>query len=121
MKFPVHAVLGTTTGRLLGDIGGIYSVMSFLLGRDAFTHELAYYAHRAETAIRSVLPDLPGRDDAEHVNGENYKECLTAWEWQFGAEIDLPDSLSDCLADEKNAVETATEMVGPDKVIPVHR
>ena len=119
MKFPTHAVLGTSTGRLLGDIGGIYQVISFMIGRDAYTHDLAYYGSQAEKAIKTARPDLPGHDDADDINAENYKVRLKAWEKQFGAEIDLPESLRDCLADEKNAIETAVEMVGPDRVIPV--
>ena len=37
MKFPTHAVLSVSSGKLMGDIGGLYSVISFLIGRDAFT------------------------------------------------------------------------------------
>lgn len=120
MKFPTHAVLGTTTGHLLGDIGGIYKVISFLIGRPAYTHDLAYYGRRAEKAIKAALPELPGSADAEDINGDNYKEKLAAWEKRFGGEIVLPDSLRDCLVDEKSALETATEMIGPERVIPVH-
>lgn len=119
MKFSTHAVLGTSTGRLLGDIGGIYKVISFLIGRPAYTHDLAYYGRRAEKAIKAARPDLPGSDDAEHVNGDNYKDFLAMWERKLGAETDLPDSLRDCLADEKDAMDTAVEMVGADRVIPV--
>lgn len=119
MKFPAHAVLGVTTARLLGDIGGIYSVMSFLIGRPAYTHDLVYYAARAKKAIAAVLPDLPGPREAKRVDGKNYRQYLDKWENQFGAEIELPDSLRDCLADEKSAVETATEMVGADRVTAI--
>lgn len=121
MKFATADVLGTTTGRLLGDIGGIYKVTSFLIGRDAYTHDLAFYGQRASAAIRSVLPDLPGEGDAEHVNRDNYRECLAAWETQFGAEIDLPESLRDSLADDKSATETLGEMVDPSRIITIAR
>lgn len=84
MKFPTHAVIGVTTGKLLGDIDGIYRVMSFMLGRPSFTHELAYYGKRAEVLIRRSLPSLPGEFAATHVNKDNFKECLAAWEREFG-------------------------------------
>lgn len=119
MKFPTHAVLGTSTGRLLGDIGGIYSVITFLIGRPAYTHDLAYYGRSAASALKSAMPTLPGKDDTEHVTKDNYRDCLAAWERQFGTEIDLPDSLRDSLADDKNAMETLTEMVDPKKIIVV--
>jgi hypothetical protein len=106
MKFPTHAVLGCSTGRLLGDIGGIYSIISFLIGRDAYTHDLAFYSDRAEAALKAAMPTLPGQTEATHVTKDNYRECLAAWEKQFGTEIDLPESLRDCLADGKNSVET---------------
>src|SRR5579863_3987153 len=93
MKFPTHAVLGTSTGRLLGDIGGIYGVISFLIGRAAYTHDLALYGRKAEVALKAALPALPGPIDAEHITKENYRDCLATWEKQFGSEIDLPDSL----------------------------
>lgn len=119
MRFDTHAVLGTTTGRPLGDIGGIYKVISFLIGRDAYTHDLAFYGKRAAAAVRAARPDLPGEDDAKNITVDNFQACLAAWERQFGTEIDLPDSLRDSLADDKNALETLTDIVGPDKIIPV--
>lgn len=119
MKFATADVLGTSTGRLLGDIGGIYKVVSFLIGRDAFTHDLAFYGRQASAALKAARPDLPVREDAEHVNGDNYRDFLAGWEKKLGTEIDLPDSLRDCLADEKDAKETLTEMVGPERIIVV--
>jgi hypothetical protein len=119
MKFATDAVLSTSTGRLLGDIDGVYKVISFLIGRDAYTHELAFYGHRAQAALKAAFPDLPGKADAEHVNKENYRECLATWERQFGPEINLPDTLRDCLADGKNAIETLSEMADPNKIIVI--
>lgn len=121
MKFPTHAVLGTSTGRLLGDIGGIYKVTSFLIGRDAYTHDLAFYGKRASAALKVAVPALPVEKDAEHVTGENYRECLAAWEKEFGTEIDLPDSLRDCLADDKTPLATLQEMVPAEKIIVVNK
>ena len=117
MKFATADVLGTSTGHLLGDIGGIYKVISFMIGRDAYTHDLAFYGRQASAAIKTALPDLPVEADAEHVTGENYRQCLADWVKQFGKEIDLPDSLRDCLADDKNAMQTLTEMVDPKKIV----
>ena len=117
MKFATDAVLGASTGRLLGDIGGIYKVLSFMIGRDAYTHDLAFYGRQASKALKAALPDLPV--DAEHVTGDNYRESLATWVKQFGPAIDLPDSLRDCLADDKSAMQTLTEMVDPKKIIPI--
>lgn len=119
MKFATADVLGTSTGRLLGDIGGIYKVVSFLIGRDAYTHDLAFYGKAASAAIKAARPDLPVSADAEHVTKDNYRDCLAAWEAKFGSEIELPDSLRDCLADDKGPMQTLTEMVDPKKIVVV--
>ena len=119
MKFTTDAVLGTSTGRLLGDIGGIYQVISFLIGRAAYTHDLAFYGKRASAALKLAIPDLPVEADAAHVTKENFLECLAAWERQFGKEIDLPESLRECLADGKGPVETLSQMVDPAKIVIV--
>ena len=39
-RFLTVDVLSTTTGRLLGKIDGVYEVVSYLVGRDVYTHEL---------------------------------------------------------------------------------
>lgn len=119
MKFATADVLGTSTGRLLGDIGGIYRVISYMIGRAAFTHDLAFYGKRASAALKAAVPSLPVSADAEHVTGQNYKDCLAAWESEFGPEIDLPDSLKDCLADDKTAMETLSQMVDPEKIVQI--
>ena len=109
MKFATADVLGVSTGLLLGDIGGIFKVMSFMLGRDAFTHELAFYGRQASAALKAAIPAIPVEKDAEHITGQNYRVHLAEWQKQFGAEMDLPDSLRDCLADDRNAIDTATD------------
>jgi hypothetical protein len=110
MKFPTHAVLSTCTGRLMGGIDGVYAVMSFLIGRDAYSHELAFYGKQAAAALKSELPTLPTHDDFEHVTAQNYKAMLAEWEAKLGSEIDLPDSLRDCLADNRGPISTLVEM-----------
>ena len=92
--------------------------MSFLLGRSAYTHELAYYAKPAVRALKAAMPELPTSADAESVNADNYRDFLAAWQAKLGTEIDLPESLRDCLADEKNCLDTADEMA-PGRVIPI--
>lgn len=116
MKFETHAVLSTVTGRLMGDIGGVYKVTSFLIGRDAYTHELAFYGKRAAAALKSAMPELPTEDDFEHVNGDNYRAVLTEWEKKLGTVVDVPEHLRDCLVDERDPVSTLQE-ISPDKTI----
>lgn len=93
--------------------------MSYMLGRDAYTHELFYYGRRGEAALKATLPELPSEADFEHVNGENCREVLAEWERKLGKEIDLPDALRECLADDKSALGTLREMVPEEKIITV--
>ncbi len=112
MKFPTHAVLSASTGKLMGDIGGLYSVASFLLGRPAFTHELAFYGEAISKALREAEPTLPGPNEAEHVNKQTHAEALLEWQKHLGAEIDLPDGMKGILADDRNAISTLVDMLG---------
>ena len=117
--FDTHAILSCSTGILMGDIGGVYQVMSFLLDRDAYTHELAYYGEMASDVLRSQCPDLPGEKDFGHVNRENVREVLTEWEATLGKKFELNDALRGCLADEKNAFSTLKEMKPDADVIVI--
>lgn len=118
-RFLTQDVLSVATGRLLGDVGGLYKVISYLLGRDAFTHELAVYGRQAAKALKAALPELPNEDDAEHVTAENWRSFRDEWVSRFGKELLLPDSLRECLADDKTALETARELIPNDKIIVI--
>lgn len=119
MKFTTCDVLSTSTGRLLGKIDGVYAVVSFLVGRPVFTHEIVTYGKQASAALKAAIPSLPVKGDAEHVTGENYREELKKWEEQFGSEIDLPDSLRDCLADDRDALSTLHDLVPEDRIVTI--
>lgn len=117
--FATVDVLSTTTGRLLGDIGGVYRVVSYLVGRDVFTHELVTYGRRAAAVIKSAVPAVPTAEDAEHVSGDNFAAFRDSWIQKLGGEIDLPDSLRECLADDRNALDTLRDLVPAEKIIVI--
>jgi hypothetical protein len=110
MKFATCAVVSVSSGRFLGDLDGMYGVMSFLMGRPAYTHELAYYAEAASKALMAAVPGLPDKKAARRVNQSNYQDFLLGYEEEFGKKIDLPESLGGCLADDKNPLSTIEEM-----------
>lgn len=103
----------------MGDIGGVYQVMSYMLGRDAFTHELAHYGKQAAAALRYAHPELPGEDDFKHVNGENVLAVRAEWEGKLGQTIDLDSSLKECMADDRNAIDVLKEMKPGAEVIVI--
>lgn len=103
----------------MGDIGGVYAVTSYLLGRDAYTHELAFYGEAASTALRAVHPELPSKVDFENVNGDNYQDVLAEWVTKLGTHITLSETLRDVLADDRNMIEVLREMKPDADVIVV--
>lgn len=103
----------------MGDIGGVYRVVSYLVGRDVFTHELVTYGRRAAAAIKSAVPAVPTSEDAEHVNGDNFAAFRDGWVQKLGSEIELPDSLRECLADDRNALDTLRDLVPAEKIIVI--
>lgn len=116
--FPTHAVLSACTGKLMGDIGDLYKVMSYMLGRDAYTHELSHYGKQAAAALRHAHPELPGDADFDHVDRDNVLDVRAEWETKLGVTLDLDASLSKCLADDKTALETLNE-IAPGKPVIV--
>lgn len=121
MKFETHAVLSTSTGRMLGSIDGLYEVIPYLVGRPVYTHELAYYGERAAAALKAALPTLPTEADAAGVTGKNYKDFVSRYTRELGETIDLPDSLRDVLADDRDALSTLRDMVPEDRIVVVDR
>lgn len=107
MDFPTHGVLSATTGILMGDIGAVYEVASYLLGRPAYTHELPLYGDRIKAAILAAHPEVPG-----DATSENWQKVRYAFVAEHGETFDLDENLRDVLADDRDAISTAIEMMG---------
>ncbi len=118
-KFATRDVLSASTGILLGDIGGVYKVVSYLVGRSVFTHELVTYGKEAEKALRAALPELPSEEEAAQITPDNYGDWLAVWEAKLGPELLLPDALRECLADDKTALQTAAEFFPAERTIVI--
>lgn len=110
MNFRTVDVLSVSTGKLLGDIDGVYQVMSYLVGRDVATHEIPIYRRQAAAAIRAAVDGLPDEAAACHVDGEDFVAFTDQYVSMIGLEIDLPDSLRDCLADDRTAIDTLQDL-----------
>ncbi len=114
MKFPTHGVLSASTGILMGDIDALYQVASYLLGRSAFTHELAHYAEPMRRALLACHPELPS--DAPDGTWLKVRDDFIA---EHGEEFDLNEALRDVLADDKDPIATLREMGFKGEVIPI--
>ena len=104
-KFSTHGVLSASTGILMGDIGELYKVTSYLLGRSAYTHELVHYSKLISKALIICHPELPN----EVLDGtwEKVRDDFVA---KWGSEMELDPALDAVLADDKNPVETLRDM-----------
>lgn len=114
MKFATHGVLSASTGILMGDIGDLYKVASYLLGRGAFTHELAHYAGQMQKALLACHPELP--DDAPNGTWQKVRGDFIS---EHGEEFELNEALKDVLADDKDPITTLREMGFRGEIIPI--
>lgn len=112
--FETHGILSATTGILMGDIGALYAVASFLLDRPAFTHELAHYGDAMRNALVTAHPELP-----TEATGENWQQVRDAFVATHGATFALHQSLKGVLADEKDPITTLREMGFAGEVIVI--
>lgn len=92
-KFATHAVLSVCTGKLMGEMTGVYDVIGFLVGRGVYTHELPDYAEASRYVLHKSHPNLPTKEYFENVNRDNYKAYRSEWEEKLGEEFELDDSL----------------------------
>lgn len=114
MTFETHGVLSTVTGILMGDMGGVYAVASFLLDRPAYTHELAHYWERMREALLIAHPHLP-----TEATSENWQQLRDTYIAKHGATMELDPALKGVLADDKDQITTLREMGFTGQVITI--
>jgi hypothetical protein len=117
--FPTFAVLSVVTGRLLGDIGGVYEVLNFMTGESLFTHQLPRVSREAEPVILALHPELAvAVAEAEQVNETNWSEWLAKWTARYGVTITVP-TLTIAQHERIDLISELAEKVHPDKIIVV--
>lgn len=118
-EFATCDVLSTVTGVLIGNIGGVYEVLNWMTGESVFTHQLPRISREARPVLVAAHPALQQAiDEAERVNGENWKEWRQTWEDRYGPTIAVPKFCAD--AHERiDPMSELAEKVHPDKIITV--
>jgi hypothetical protein len=119
-SFPTIDVIGAVTGRLLGDIGGIYEVRSFLTGKNLMTHQLPRAGRAIQKAMLKRDPEFWSEvvDFAAQVNPENLSTKLEDIDRKWGATMVLsPLPPSEYRA--QDPIAELEEMTG-NKVVFVH-
>lgn len=116
--FPTLAVVSAVHGVLLCPLGDVYNVLSFLVGRSVFTHELPEAGRVSAPYVFAEHPALAAVD-VSGINPENWQAEAAKIESRLGATVELHPVGWNTLAD-KSPVETAIEMVGEDRVVVVN-
>lgn len=112
MKFKTEDVLGLYSGRLLGNIGGIYEAANYLSGQTVFTHMIPKVHDRVKPILERRFPELAEVDFSD-VTPSNVSEKLASYREKFGDEMDLK-GLEGCIEKVSFA-----EGLNPEKVIVV--
>ena len=108
-KLPTCGMLSITDGRLMDDIGQVYTVVSYFIGRSAFTHELPMYADKIAPVIVEAFPKLSG---APERDWQDVKKDAIA---EYGNEIEVSDEWAGMFHDGKNALATLPEAIKQER------
>ncbi len=112
-------VLSVVTGRLMGDIGGVYEVLNWMTGESLFTHQLPRVSREAAPVILAAIPALQSAvDEAEKVTTANYREWRDTWLTRYGATLAVPKLNTD-QHERIDPMSELAEKVHPDKIITV--
>lgn len=120
-EFATADVLSTITGRLMGEIGGVYEVLNWMTGESVYTHQLPRIGREAMPVLVAMHPHLQQAvDEAEQVNRENWREWRQTWEDRYGPKIAVPKFTADS-HERIDPLSELAEKVHPDKIVVVGR
>lgn len=118
-EFSTRDVLSIATGRLMGDIGGVYEVLNWMTGESLFTHQLPRVANEARPVLLAAYPLLQQAvDEVEQVTTENYHQWRQTWEDRYGPMISVPKFNAET-HESIDPMSEAAEMFHPDSIITV--
>lgn len=55
-EFDIASVLSITTGRLFGDIGGVYDILGFMTGEEIYTHQIQ---RAMDACLQNLIQQFP--------------------------------------------------------------
>ncbi len=115
--FPTAVVLSAIGDVLLCDIGEVYDLLSFLVGRPVFTHEIPSAGKLCRPHVEQQHPTLAGYD-ATGINRNNWSVRLAELVANYGGAFALTPIGWNDLA-ERHPLETLQDMVGDKPIIVV--
>ncbi|WP_166162975.1 hypothetical protein [Chelativorans oligotrophicus] len=117
--FPTGAVLSVVTGRLVSEnhIEGVYEVLNWMTGESLFTHQLPRVGREAEPVILALHPELAqAKEEAEQVNGDNWRDWLAKWKDRYGDMISVP-RMTIAEHERTDPLSELSEKVHPDRIV----
>ena len=102
---PTLGLLSIADGRLMGDIGDVYEVISLFIGRPAYTHELPMFADKLRPLIISRFPNMAGH------KAKPWAEVRDATVALYGATVEVPDDWAGAAKEDRGPIETIVEAV----------
>lgn len=117
-EMPTVDVLSTITGRLIGEIGGVYEVLNWMTGESVFTHQLPRM-REARPVMVAAHPSLQQAiDEAEQVNPGNWKEWRDRWLDRYGPTISVP-KMNHHQHERIDPISEAAQHFRPEQIITV--
>ena len=97
-RLPTLGLCAIVDGRLMGDIGEVYEVISHFIGRPTYTHELPKYSRLAAAQIAAAFPAMSGREN------DPWQDVRAAVLAEYGASVDVPDEWAGSATDGKGPI-----------------
>lgn len=119
--FPTHDVLSTITGRLIGEIGGVYEMLNWMTGESVYTHQLPRIGREAQALLVSQRPELQQAvEEAEQVTRDNWRQWRAMWETRYGPTIAVPKFTEDT-HERIDPLSELAEKVHPSRITVIGR
>lgn len=118
-EFPTADVMSSITGRLMGDIGGVYQVLGWMSGESLMTHQLPRVGREATPAMIAFRPDIAQAvEEAQQVTPENWRNWLKVWTDRYGETMAVPKMTVD-QHERIDPMSELVEKVHPDRIVVV--
>lgn len=120
-EFATADVLSTVTGRLIGEIGGVYEVLNWMTGESVFTNQIPRISREAVPVVLVMHPHLQQAiDESEQINRDNWRQWRQTWEDRYGPTIAVPKFTAET-HERIDPLSELAEKVSPDKIVIVQR
>lgn len=120
-SFPIAAVMSTVTGILVSEdgIGCVYEVLNWMTGESVYTHQIPRISREAQPVILALYPDMQAAiEEADQVNGDNWREWLATWTERYGEVIAVP-VMNIAEHERIDPMSELAEKVSPDRIITI--